>query len=155
MRIRKAESPTDIAIVQSLWAEYWDSMGLSAEFQGFAEELATLPGRYSAPGGLILLAFADDRAAGTAALRALDRESCEAKRLYVRPAFRGKGLGGKLLEALLENAVGLGYRVIFADTLPSMGEAIRLYERFGFERVEPYSSSPTPGAICLRRFLAA
>ena len=152
MDIRPAESPSDVAVVQQLWREYWESIGLPMNFQGFGDELRGLPGVYGADGGVLLLATYKDEPAGTIALRRLDRMSGEVKRLYLRPKFRGHGLGRCLLEATIERAA-IHYDCLYADTLPSMMEALSLYRRAGFERVEAYSNTPTPGAIYLRRRL--
>jgi GNAT superfamily N-acetyltransferase len=148
-----AESPGDVAIVQQLWREYWESFGLPLDFQGFGEELRGLPGLYGAAGGALLLAVHDDEPAGTIALRRLDAAAGEVKRLYLRPKYRGQGLGRRLLEAVMERAVAIGYERLYADTLPQMLEAVSLYERAGFERIDAYSDTPTPGAIYLKREL--
>ena len=151
--IRRAVTEDDIAQVRALWTEYWEMMGLPLEFQGFGAQLQRLPGEFAAPSGLLLLAFEDSVAAGTIAVRPLREEACEAKRLYVLPRFRGKGLGKKLLSAAIENARFMGYTTLFGDTLPRMREAVSLYDQFAFERVEAYSDDPTPGAIYLRLVL--
>ena len=146
--IRPAATPADIDTVRDLWREYWASMGLAPEFQGFAEELRGLPGAYAPPAGLLLLAFVEGRAAATVGFRrGPDSISCEAKRMFVRPEFRGHGLGRKLLDRIKQEAVNRGYRTIMADTLPSMADALTLYRRYGFREREAYSSKPTPGAI--------
>jgi ribosomal protein S18 acetylase RimI-like enzyme len=150
MVIAQAESDADIAEVRALWREYWKSIGLPMDFQGFGEELEGLPGVYGASGGALLLAKLRDEPAGTIALRRLDAKSGEVKRLYLRPRFRGQGLGGRLLEALMEHAIAAEYQCLYADTLPSMMNALSLYQRAGFDRVEPYSNTPTPGAIYLK-----
>ncbi len=128
-------------------------LGLPLEFQGFEAQLQRLPGEFAAPSGLLLLAFEDTIAAGTIAVRPLREEACEAKRLYVPPRFRGKGLGKRLLSAAIESARLMGYKTLFGDTLPGMHEAVNLYDQFAFERVEAYSDDPTPGAIYLRLVL--
>jgi len=148
--IRRAVTEEDIAQVRLLWTEYWETLGLPLEFQGFGAQLQRLPGEFAGPCGLLLLAFEDCVAAGTIAVRPLRAEACEAKRLYVPPGFRGKGLGKKLLSTAIEEARSLGYKTVYADTLPTLLEAARLYEQFAFERVEAYSADPTPGAIYLR-----
>ena len=141
---------SDIAAVQMLWREYWDGAGLAPEFQGFAAECGSLPGRYAPPEGRLLIALVEGQAAGTAAFRRLDARSCEAKRLYVRPEYRGLGLGRALLERLIEEARGAGYEEMCVDTLPSMASALEMYARMGFARVEAYSATPTPDAIFLK-----
>ncbi len=140
----------DVAHVRALWTEYWETLGLPLDFQGFGAQLQRLPGEFAAPSGLLLLAFEDSVAAGTIAVRPLCADACEAKRLYVRPDFRGKGLGKKLLSRVIASARSIGYRTIYGDTLPTLREAVNLYEQFAFERVEAYSPDPTPGAIYLR-----
>jgi putative acetyltransferase len=151
MDIRVAESQGEIALVRQLWREYWDSFGLPMDFQGFCDELEGLPGSYAADGGVLLLAHYESEPAGTIAMRRLDRTSGELKRLYLRPGFRGHGLGRRLLEAVIERAAKtVQYDCLYADTLPSMTEALALYQRVGFERVEAYSPTPTPDAIYLR-----
>ena len=140
----------DIAQVQALWKEYWETLGLPLEFQGFGEQLRRLPSEFAAPAGLLLLAFNDGVAAGTVAVRPLRTDACEVKRLYVPKHFRGKGLGKKLLSVVIEQARLIGYQAMYADTLLTMHDAARLYEQFGFERVAAYSPDPTPGAIYLR-----
>jgi GNAT superfamily N-acetyltransferase len=148
--ISSAQSLSDIAAVRELWREYWQSFGLPSDFQGFGEERASLPGVYGLEGGALLLARIKGKPEGTIALRRLGERSAEVKRLYLRPEFRGHGLGRRLLEAVIERATSLGYDCLYADTLPSMMEALSLYEWAGFERVEAYSNTPTPGAIYLK-----
>ncbi len=151
--IRRAEGEWDMGAVRDLWREYWESFGLAMDFQGFGGEMAGLPGLYGAAGGVLLLAVCQDDPAGTIALRRLDATAGEVKRLYLRPKYRGHGLGRRLLEAVTERAAAIGYETLYADTLPSMTDALILYQRAGFERIEAYSSTPTPGAIYLKREL--
>ncbi len=150
MIVRLAELPGDIAVVRELWREYWESFGLAMDFQGFGEELDGLPGAYGAEGGALLLALFNEEPAGTIALRRLDETSGEVKRLYLRPKYRGQGMGRGLLEAVAKRAIAIGYESLYADTLPTMMEALNLYRRAGFEQIEAYSSTPTPGAIYLK-----
>jgi putative acetyltransferase len=151
--IGQAESESEIAAVGDLWREYWESFGLPMDFQGFGEELRGLPGLYGSAGGLLLLAICKDEPAGTIALRRLDARAGEVKRLFLRPKYRRRGLGRRLLEAVMERGITLGYEILYADTLPSMADALSLYQRAGFERIEAYSSNPTPGAIYMKREL--
>jgi ribosomal protein S18 acetylase RimI-like enzyme len=148
--IRLAESSADLAIVRQLWGEYWESLGLPMDFQGFGDELKSLPGVYGAEGGALLVVFDSSEPAGTISLRRLDAKSGEVKRLYLRPKFRGRGLGRRLLETVIDRANAVPYECLYADTLPSMMEALSLYQRSGFERVEAYSNTPTAGAIYLK-----
>jgi GNAT superfamily N-acetyltransferase len=148
--IRAAADLPEIAEVQELWREYWAGLQFSPRFQNFEKELETLPGAYAAPKGRLLLAYLGNAPAGTAALRPIDEHACEAKRFYVRPKYRGKGIGRSLLEQLVEEARAAGYETMYGDTLETMREALELYKRFGFEESGPYSANPTPGAIYLK-----
>jgi putative acetyltransferase len=136
--------------VRQLWREYWESFGLPMDFQGFGAELDGLPGAYGAVGGVLLLATDHGEPAGTIAMRRLDARSGEVKRLYLRPKFRGHGLGRGLLAAVVERANAHQYECLYADTLPSMMEALSLYQKVGFGRVQAYSNTPTKGAIYLK-----
>jgi len=136
--------------VRELWSEYWTFAGLAREFQDFQQELLTLPGVYSPPGGRLLLARVAGSPAGTAAFRPLENGACEAKRLFVRSEFRRKGIAAALLEKIVAGARSCGYRTLYGDTLPSMATTLDMYRRIGFEEVGPYSRQPTPGAIYLR-----
>lgn len=148
--ISLASGPQDLADIRSLWSEYWDSLQLGPEFQNFAEELRSLPGAYAAPAGRLLLGRVKGELAGSAAFRRLSEHSCEAKRLYVRPQYRGKGVGKALLDRLLDDARAAGYSEIYADTLRTMESALTMYRAIGFVEVGPYSTHPTPGAIFLK-----
>jgi putative acetyltransferase len=148
LKIRRAETAPDVATVRALWAEYWETLGLPLTFQGFGEQLATLPGEFT-----LLLAFEDAEPAGTAAIRPLHPGACEVKRLYVPTRFRGHALGRKLLQAAIAEARQTGYSEMFCDTLPSMQAAAALYDSAGFMRVAAYSDNPTPGAIYFKLVL--
>jgi GNAT superfamily N-acetyltransferase len=150
MPIGTVQSAQQVAQVRRLFEEYWASFGFTPCFQNFAAELAALPGDYAAPGGRLGLAVLDGQPAGCVALRRFDGERCEFKRLFVRPEFRGRGLGRQLLAWVTAEARAAGYRQAVGDTMPVMAEALALYRRAGFERTEPYSGDPTPGAIFLR-----
>jgi putative acetyltransferase len=145
-----AESADHLEHVRELFREYWDSFGFTPCFQGFGDEVARLPGNYAPPGGRLALLLVDDAVAGCVALRQIDADRCEAKRLYVRPKFRGRGLGLGLLEWVIVEARAAGYRELVGDTMPVMQQALRMYDRIGFERTAPYSADATPGAIYLR-----
>jgi carbonic anhydrase len=136
--------------VRTLFDEYWNSFGFTPCFQNFSAELAGLPGAYSPPLGRLALSLIEGQPAGCAALKPFDPGRCEFKRLYVRPAFRGRGVGQALLDWLIAEARAAGYTEILGDTMPVMEQALRMYDRAGFERTGPYGADPTPGAIFLR-----
>jgi GNAT superfamily N-acetyltransferase len=143
--IRAALFPDDLAEVHSIFREYADSLDVDLDFQDFATELAGLPGKYQPPAGRLLLAWKDDAVVGSVALRSLDQNVCEMKRLYVRPAARGEQLGRRLAERICEEARVAGYARICLDTLPMMQSAQQLYRSLGFVPVEPYTFNPIAG----------
>lgn len=153
MRIQPVATSDDLAEVCRLFEEYWAAFGFTPCFQNFASELAALPGAYRAPAGRLAIAWIDARAAGCIALRPFDAVRCEAKRLYVRPEFRRRGVGRALMDWLIAEARTAGYREMVGDTLPVMSTALEMYLRLGFERTGPYSADPAPGAIWLRLVL--
>jgi putative acetyltransferase len=155
MRIQSAESPRLLRTIHELFLEYSESLRVDLCFQGFAEELATLPGDYARPAGRLLLIFEEREAAGCGALRRLDDEVCEMKRLYVRPAFRGKGAGRELIDVLINSAREIGYQRMRLDTLPSMTSAMAVYRSLGFKAIAPYRVNPIPGASFLELDLNA
>ena len=150
MQMIQPENAAEWDQVRELFREYWTSFGFSPCFQGFETEVAGLPGAYAPPGGALVLALIDGQVAGCAALRRFDAQRGEAKRLYVRPQFRGRGVGRALLDWAIAEARGMGYREMVGDTIPQMAVALAMYDRAGFERTGPYAEAPTPGAIYLR-----
>jgi GNAT superfamily N-acetyltransferase len=150
MKIVSVEDTVQLAQARSLFEEYWSSFGFTPCFQNFGEEVASLPGPYAPPGGRLALATIEGEPAGCAALKRFDEARCEAKRLYVRPKFRGTGLGRALLDWILAEARAAGYRELLGDTMPVMRQALDMYRRMGFENTGPYAPDPTPGAIFLR-----
>jgi ribosomal protein S18 acetylase RimI-like enzyme len=147
MRVVPAESDNDIKAARTLFSEYASSIGFDLSFQNFQSELANLPGEYAPPDGTILFALEGNDIAGCVALRRLDSETCEMKRLYVRPEFRDKGIGKTLSIAVIEEARKRGYRRMRLDTMPSMRRAILLYSGLGFREIKPYRFNPQPGAL--------
>jgi len=136
--------------IRSLFLEYAQSLGFSLCFQGFDEELRALPGMYAPPRGRLLLATEDEVPAGCVGLHEWDAGIAEMKRLYVRNAYRGRGLGRVLTDAALADARALGYRSVRLDTIPSlMQPAIALYRELGFREIPPYRDNPIPGALYL------
>ena len=135
-----ATTPEQIATVAELFREYAASLGVDLSFQGFEQELASLPGDYAPPRGRLLLADG-----GCVALRPLGGDICEMKRLYVRPSARGTGLGRALVQRVIDEARALGYRAMRLDTLPSMTAAAAMYRAFGFREIEPYRFNPVEG----------
>jgi GNAT superfamily N-acetyltransferase len=150
VRIVPAQRPEDVSSIRELFQKYQLSLNLDLEFQHFSHELATLPGGYAPPRGRLLLGLINSEVAGCIALRPLSGETCEMKRLFVRPAYRGFGLGHRLCAAVIAEARSIGYTRMVLDTLPFMKDAQAMYERFGFHDIEPYTVNPVPGA----RFMA-
>ena len=146
--IAPAATPRDIADARTLFGEYAALVAEALCFQNFDAELAALPGEYAPPGGVLLIARDGDAPAGCVALRRLDAGTGEMKRMYVREAYRGGGLGRRLAGAVIEEARNRGYVRVLLDTLPKLAPAIALYRDLGFRETAPYLASPTPGAVC-------
>lgn len=145
-----AESSEHIEAARALFKEYGASLGFSLCFQSFDQELAELPGSYAPPRGRLLLAADDGEPeyAGCVALHPLGEDVCEMKRLYVRPAFRGRGVGQQLVAAIIAAGRELGYKSMRLDTVPGvMDSAIKMYRQTGFREIAPYTNNPVPGAI--------
>jgi putative acetyltransferase len=140
-------SEDDIQHARELFKEYEAWLQVDLCFQSFEKELAELPGKYAPPEGRLLLASVNEKVAGCVALRKIGEGACEIKRLYLRPDFRGLGLGRKLAEAIIIEAKGIGYERMRLDTLPpKMNDAIELYRSLVFKEIEPYYDYPVPGA---------
>ena len=173
LRIVPADTKEAVHQVAVLFREYSEALGVDLSFQNFEKELAELPGEYAPPAGALLLALAEDDlspgpsahilegiAAGTAAasgcvaLRKIDCDVCEMKRLYVRTAYRGLGVGRALALAVIDSARAIGYRSMRLDTLPQMGEAQSLYGSLGFHEIPSYRYNPIPGSRFLELALA-
>ncbi len=132
--------------IRRLFLEYEASLGIDLDFQGFTSELQNLPGEYAPPDGALVLALLNGKTAGCAALRRFSEDTSEMKRLYVREACRGYGIGRRLAIMMIEKARSLGYSRMRLDTLSRLQEAQNLYESLGFYDIEPYIFNPLPGA---------
>lgn len=152
-RIAPAESPADLGQARILFREYIESLKVDLSFQDVERELASLPGKYAAPQGIILLATRAGAAMGCGALRPLAAGICEMKRLYVRREARGEQLGRLIAEALLAHARIAGYERVRLDTLAPMARAQALYASLGFQTIAPYTENPLPGTRFLERVL--
>jgi len=148
LKIVPATAAQDLEDVRILFGEYSGLVAEALSFQNFDQELEALPGEYVPPGGALLIARDKDAAAGCVALRKLDASTGEMKRMYVRDAYRGSGLGRRLAAAIIEEAKKRKYRRVVLDTLPKLAPAIALYRDIGFRETGPYLPDPTPGAIC-------
>lgn len=147
-RLIQAILPAQIEEARTLFLEYANSLNFSLCFQSFDEELQTLPGAYAPPDGRLLLAQGNGKTAGCVALRKIETDICEMKRLYVRPGYRGTGLGKKLVEELIVEARKIGYTRMRLDTVgESMKDAVALYRRLGFKDIAPYREYPLDGVL--------
>ena len=146
--IRQAESVEDLQLVRGLFTEYETAIGVSLCFQSFEEELANLPGKYAPPSGRLFLAFIGELSVGCIALRKQTDAICEMKRLFVRQAARGKQVGRKLVETIINEACDIGYQRMRLDTMPGkMDKAIAMYRSVGFEEIPPYYDTPVGDTI--------
>ena len=145
--VHPADNAPYLQHVRELFVEYEHSLGFPLCFQNFEKELENLPGEYAPPNGALFAAVHQSEVVGCVALTQIDDATCEMKRLYVRPAGRGKGVGTMLVKTLIETALRIGYRSMKLDTVPSMKEAIRLYVSLGFRPTAPYRHNPIPGAL--------
>ena len=152
--IRHAVTAQEMQLLGTLFQEYAADLSIDLVFQDFEQEIATLPGEYAPPRGAVLLAWVDGCPAGCCALRPLDASdypnAAEMKRLYVRKAFRGFGLGRHLAEKILDVARLAGYASVLLDTLDDMEAARALYAELGFEEIPPYYHSPIEGSHYLK-----
>lgn len=153
--IRSARFPTDHQAVIGIFREYVTSPTVDLGLQDYEQEFATLPGAYAAPDGCLLLALEGDAVVGCAAMRRVDALSTEMKRVYLRPAARGTGLGRRLVTAVLDEARRLGYQHVCLDVLPEFTAAQALYRSLGFVPAAPVSFNPVPGTQFLALTLSA
>lgn len=140
-------SKSEIETVRELFEEYAAGLDFSLDFQNYKDELKQLPGEYAPPGGCIVLAYIDCKISGVAALRKIDEFTCEMKRLFVKPEFRGYKIGRILSEKLIEIARNLGYSYMRLDTISSMKAAIALYKSLGFTEIPKYRENPFDDAL--------
>ena len=148
MRIKHAQTPSEIENVRRLFRDYEAFLDVDLCFQSFEEELAGLPGKYAPPpGGALLIGLNKNRAIGCVGVRRLNDGVCEMKRLFVRPEARGSGMGRQLAKEIIAVARTLGYALMRLDTLDRLTEAMRLYETLGFQRIQPYYANPLPGVV--------
>lgn len=146
--LSQAESPAQIAQARELFLEYAQSLGFSLCFQNFDKELAELPGDYAPPEGRLLIACSGSQITGCVALHKLSSDTCEMKRLYLRPAFRRRGLGSILADRILAEARQIGYKRMRLDTVePVMKDAVAMYRKLGFREIAPYRPNPNPGTL--------
>ncbi len=143
----EARTERHIEHVKKLFIEYARSLHFDLHFQDFNNEISEFPGEYAAPEGCLFLAMLHDQPVGCVALRKLSERICEMKRLYVRPEYRGRKIGKKLAEMVVEKAKEIGYRWMRLDTISTMKEAIDIYRKLGFKRIEPYRHNPIDGAV--------
>jgi ribosomal protein S18 acetylase RimI-like enzyme len=148
LELKIAQSKDEIKLIKELFLEYATWLDFPLCFQGFDEELATLPGKYSLPNGRLYIAYWNNEPAGCIGLRKLNDGICEMKRLYVRPAFRGNNIGKKLVEKIIEDAKSGNYSLMRLDTIKDrMGNAVEIYENFGFIEIEAYYNNPDPNTL--------
>jgi putative acetyltransferase len=153
VKVVEAQTAEQIAVCRALFEEYAAWIGVDLSYQGFAAELAGLPGLYAPPRGGLFVALDNLEPAGCVALRPLDGDICEMKRLFVRPAYRARGVGRQLAGHVVRAARDAGYAAMRLDTLPFMGDALRLYERLGFARCAPYYETPIEGTVFMELHL--
>ncbi len=148
IEIRKAVTGDEITTARQIFREYESWLGLDLCFQNFEEELKSLPGKYTPPGGRLYLAYSDGDLAGCIALRDIGENICEMKRLFVREKFRGQQIGRLLIERLIADAKAIGYNAMRLDTFPpKMGKAVGLYESYGFREIPAYYDNPNEGVL--------
>jgi len=143
----RGETPGALDMIRRLIVEYAASLPVDVSHEGIDDEAKKLPGAYAPPRGTLLLAMDGDRPVGCAALRPLDPDVCELKRVYVRPEGRGRGIGRLLIVTILGSAQRMGYRRVRLDTIPDLKPALGLYRSLGFRFIAPYRAIPTERAL--------
>ncbi len=155
LEIVEAVSPAHVGLVRGLFQDYAAALDVDLDFQDFDGEVARLPGPYAPPEGRLLYAASGGESAGCVGLKKLAGDCCEMKRLYVCPTFRGRGVGGRLAAAVIEEARSIGYARMRLDSLPGMEAAQALYRQLGFAVIEPYYDNPVPGTLFMELALRA
>ncbi len=154
MKLKQAESEVEIKQARELFEEYAAWLEVDLCFQNFDKELRELPGEYVKPSGRLLLASDEGQLMGCVALRRIDDEVCEMKRLYLRKDFRGRGAGRELVLAIIEEARKIGYKRMRLDTLPRrMAQAETVYRSLGFKEIEPYYHNPIGDTLYMELIL--
>lgn len=153
LRLIHATEDDEYEQARELFLEYVDSLGFDLSFQNISIELQNIPGEYAPPDGCILLALDNEQPAGCVALRKIDEQVCEMKRLYVKPEWKGRGVGKKLALSIIDEAKIRGYSFIRLDTLPTMEQAIQLYRSLEFYPIEPYRFNPIEGTLYMEKQL--
>ncbi len=138
---------------RALFQEYADELGVDLCFQCFDDELTTLPGKYGPPAGRLVVVLDEGAPVACGALRPLDDATCELKRIYVKPAYRGRGLGREITARLMDDARDIGYSIVRLDTLRRLLPALKMYEALGFAEIPPYNFNPEPDIVYLERGL--
>jgi len=154
LRIVTVETNEELEIIKELFVEYADSLGFDLDFQDFKQELANLCGDYAPPKGCLLVAKYKGQIAGCVGLKQFSDDICEMKRLYIRPEFRGLGIGRVLAEAIIEQARKIGYTLMRLDTVPTMKVARALYQSLDFKQISQYRYNPIEGAEFMELKLA-
>jgi GNAT superfamily N-acetyltransferase len=145
LRLVEVAGGEDLERIRELFLAYSRDLPFDLSFQNFEDELSALPGRYARPTGCMLLAMWTGEPAGCVALRQIGDGVCEMKRLFVRPALRGKGIGRALAQAIIEEARQIGYKHMRLDTV--LEPAKSLYRSLGFREIPPYQHVPVEGVV--------
>ncbi|MFX0000370.1 MAG: GNAT family N-acetyltransferase [Candidatus Hodarchaeota archaeon] len=146
LEIKQAFSEESYKLIKEIFIEYANYLAIDLDFQNFDEELKNIQGNYSPPEGCILLAYFEGKIAGCVAVRKLQDDICEMKRLYVRPNYQNKTIGKELSKAIIQKAKEIGYKYMRLDTLPFMKAALKIYASLGFKEIAPYRYNPIEGA---------
>ncbi|MBD3217647.1 MAG: GNAT family N-acetyltransferase [candidate division Zixibacteria bacterium] len=155
LKLIYVETEEHINTIRKLFREYEDFLGFHLCFQNFEEEMKTLPGKYAPPEGRLIIAEYDSEIAGCVAVKKIGEGVCEMKRLYVRPEFRGKKIGRKLAERIIEDAGAIGYDIMRLDTLERLKEAIALYRSMGFKETTAYVYNPIEDVVYMELKLSS